>query len=71
MANVLRESAVEFAEGSGYLVEAQMEELRIFQYVYVPEDGQYIRLLATGEHRLLADVMSAVDAIVASVVVQD
>lgn len=71
LANIVQETAVEFAGGSGYLIEAQIEELTVFQYVHVPENGRYIRLLATGEHDLLANVLPAVEDIAASVTVRD
>ena len=31
----------------GYFIEAQIDELAVVQYAYVPENGRYIRLLAT------------------------
>lgn len=62
---------VEFAGGRGYRLEATIDELTVVQYIHVPDNGRYIRLLATGERGAFTEVMSAAEEIADSVVVID
>ena len=71
LAEIIRQEAVEFSGGSGYLIEAELDELTVLQYTYVPADGRYIRLLATGERNALMDVLPAVEEIAASVTLKE
>ena len=71
LAEIVRQEAVEFSGGSGYLIEADLDGLTVLQYVHVPENGRYIRLLATGQHTALMDVLPAVEEIVTSVRLRD
>ncbi|MGD1951016.1 MAG: hypothetical protein ACFB14_15395 [Leptolyngbyaceae cyanobacterium] len=71
LAEIVRQEAVEFSGGSGYLIEAELDGLTVLQYAYVPANGRYIRLLATGERSALMDVLPAVEEIAASVSLRD
>ncbi|MEM1256336.1 MAG: hypothetical protein AAGI69_28190 [Cyanobacteria bacterium P01_H01_bin.21] len=71
LAEIVRQEAVEFSGGSGYLIEAELDGLAVLQYTYVPANGRYIRLLATGERSALMAVLPAVEEIAASVSLKD
>ena len=71
LAEIIRQETVEFSGGSGYLIEAELDGLTVLQYAYVPANGRYIRLLATGERSALMDVLPAVEEIAASVRLND
>ncbi|MEM9486549.1 MAG: hypothetical protein AAGA83_22970 [Cyanobacteria bacterium P01_F01_bin.116] len=71
LAEIIREESVEFAGGRGYLLEARVDAITIVQYTYVPDDGRYIRLLATGEDYEFRDLFSVVDDIAVSVTIEE
>ncbi|NEQ53309.1 MAG: hypothetical protein F6K11_24770 [Leptolyngbya sp. SIO3F4] len=71
LAEIVREEPVDFAGGSGYFIEAKMDEITVMQYAHVPENGRYIRLLATGERSRLAGLFFIIEEIASSVIVED
>lgn len=71
LANIVQTNAVDFGGGRGYRLEATMDELTVVQYVFVPDNGRYVRLLATGEHQAFAKVLPAVENIANSVLTPD
>lgn len=71
LAEIVLEEAVEFAGGSGYFIQARMDDLTVIQYTHVPENGRYIRLLATTAHEGHDDVRFAIEEIADSVRVKD
>ncbi|MEO0434498.1 MAG: hypothetical protein AAF151_22675 [Cyanobacteria bacterium J06656_5] len=71
LVEIVRQATVDFAGGSGYMIEATLDGLTVVQYAYVPANGRYIRLLATGESGVFVDVLPAVEEIVESVKVVD
>lgn len=71
LADIVREDSIEFVGGDGYFIEAHIDELAVVQYAYVPENGRYIRLLATGERGVVEDLRSVIGEIADSVMVED
>lgn len=71
LAEIVLEDSAEFAGGNGYLLQARMDDVTVVQYAYVPENGRYIRLLATAEHSAFDDVRSTIEEIAASVSLED
>lgn len=66
-AEVVEEKTVNFAGHEGHYLEANEAGRTAVQFLTVPEDGLYIRMIAMGETGALQEVMQAVDKIAESV----
>lgn len=61
------EARVPFAGGSGHYATATVGDITVKQWLVIPEDGYYLRVVARGETAALEQVLPAVEEIVESV----
>lgn len=69
-ASITTAAKIEFAGGAGYYLEAFAGQRTIVQFVRVPVDGRYVRLIAFGETAALEHAMPGVMTIARSVSVR-
>lgn len=69
-AEIVTKEEATFAGGRGAYLEAITADRKIVQFVRIPPDGRYIRLVAFGETAELNLVMSAVSEVASSVVIR-
>jgi len=66
-ADVVEDKAVDFAGHEGHYLKANAADRTAVQFLTVPEDGLYIRLIAMGQTAALQEAMPAIDEIAGSV----
>lgn len=70
-ARITEQNPIDFAGGSGYFIKATVSKDSIFQYLRIPANRSYVRLIVSGEPKEVERLMPAIQAIVDSVQVKD